>query len=140
MYRPLSEQGHQQAQALARFFADNSISSLLSSPATRCVQTIEPLAQDLGLTVAEHDELWEDAGLQEFMTLINHVAAEPQPGSGGIVICTHGNLIPSAVEQLGDEGVSIHGRGCERASIWVLRTGEQGWAEARYLSPRSGYE
>lgn len=137
-YRPLSEEGHRQAVELAEFFSASSLSAAYSSPATRCSQTIEPSAHAAGLTVVEHDDLWEGAWLDDVMTVIDH-ACQSSVESGGVAICSHGNLIPAVVEQLARQGVPVSGRGCERASIWMLRRDRGAWVQAQYLTPRSAY-
>ena len=137
-YRPLSEQGHRQAADLAEYFSAVSLSAVYSSPATRCSQTVEPSANAAGLAVVEHDDLWEDAWLDNVMTFIDE-ACRSSSESGGIAICSHGNLIPAVVEQLGHRGVPISGRGCERASIWKLQRDRDDWVHAQYLTPRSSY-
>lgn len=136
-YRQLSEDGWRQAAALTDFFAGRPVGAIHSSPATRCVQTVEPLAKALGLPVVEESALWEDVGLDDVFDLIASLTTYSR--SDGIVLCTHGNLIPAVIERLGDRGAAIHGRGCERASIWLIRSVEGHWVEGRYLTPRSGY-
>src|SRR5262249_55413614 len=42
--RPLTTKGWRQAEGLVEAFADRPLASILSSPAVRCVQTVEPLA------------------------------------------------------------------------------------------------
>jgi len=56
---------------------------VVSSPYTRCVQTVEPLAAALGLPVEIDDGLAEGAGL----------AAQALLEADGVVACTHGDVI-----------------------------------------------
>src|SRR3954468_2467979 len=49
--RPLSPRGEGQALAIARALADAGIDTLWTSPSLRCRQTLEPLAQKLGIEV-----------------------------------------------------------------------------------------
>ena len=142
-YRQLSEEGFRQSDELARFFADVQVRATLSSPATRCSQTIQPTAAAAGLDVTEHEALWEETGLTDVVDLIESTCSmtvQSGVNAGGIVVCSHGNVIPAVVERLGHLGTPIYGRGCERASIWRLRRDGDEWAEARYLTPRNGYE
>lgn len=136
-YRPLSPGGFQQAAALVDFFADRTVGAVLSSPATRCVQTVEPLAAMLGIPVVEESALWEDVGLDDVIGLLTSLTAASTPA--GVVLCSHGNLIPAVVEHVAATGADIHGRGCERASIWMIHSVDGRWVEARYFTPRSGY-
>jgi broad specificity phosphatase PhoE len=48
---PLNERGHAQAQALAERLADEPIAAIYASPLQRAIETAEPTAQRLGLTV-----------------------------------------------------------------------------------------
>ena len=48
LHRPLSKKGRRQADAIADLLAEAGIERLLSSPARRCVQTLEPLAAQSG--------------------------------------------------------------------------------------------
>jgi len=137
-YRLLSDDGVQQAEALVDFFTNRGIGEIHSSPASRCVQTVEPLADALELPVVEQNALWEDVGLQDVLGLIDERTSQVGPRSG-IVMCSHGNLIPAVVEHLTAQGAVVHGRGCERASIWMIRSEDGRWVEGRYFTPRSGY-
>ena len=56
---PLTELGHQQALRLADQLADLGIRRIVSSPYTRARQSIEPLAQRLGLAVETDERLVE---------------------------------------------------------------------------------
>lgn len=56
---PLSERGKDQAERLAELLLPLGIERLVSSPFTRCRQTITPFAERVGLEVAVHDELRE---------------------------------------------------------------------------------
>lgn len=140
-YRPLSDDGFRQAVALVEFFADRHVGAVHSSPATRCVQTVEPLADALGLSVVEQPALWEDAALDDVFGLLDTLGAigSDSQANSGIVFCTHGNLIPAVIERLAGGGSTVHGRGCERASVWMIRSDADRWVEARYFTPRSGY-
>ncbi len=57
--RPLTKKGRRQAEAIARLLADRGIERIYTSPFTRCVQTVEPLADLIGAKVVEHDALAE---------------------------------------------------------------------------------
>ncbi len=138
-YRRLSEEGFGQARALVDFFAPRPLVHLMSSPATRCVQTVEPLAAAQGLEVVEDATLWEDGAVADLFGLLEEQRRIPDSDDHRVVLCTHGNLIPAVVEQLAYQGAKTSGRGCERASIWMIRSDGERWVEARYFTPRLGY-
>ena len=58
--RPLTKPGWQQAEALAGVLGGERVAALVSSPYVRCIQTLEPLGEDLDLPVQEHDALAEE--------------------------------------------------------------------------------
>ena len=57
--RPLTKAGRRQARALVDVFAGRPINRIVSSPAVRCVDTVEPLAEARGLAVEVRNELRE---------------------------------------------------------------------------------
>ncbi len=61
--RPLSKKGVKQAGELIDVFKPFNVSAIYSSPYLRCVQTLEPLAQDRGLEIQETPALAEGRGL-----------------------------------------------------------------------------
>lgn len=129
-YRPLTDEGRDHANGLAQSLQSTLVTRVLSSPATRCMQTVEPLAALLGVEVLETENLWEGTPINDVLKLLNLIAAE----GTDTVACSHGDIIPEVIEHLGHQGVEVQGRGCERGSVWIL-TFEQGdWVNARYVN------
>lgn len=62
--RPLTGLGHEQARALVPALG-TGIDAVYSSPAVRCTQTVQPLADALGLPITEVPELLETRGFAE---------------------------------------------------------------------------
>jgi 8-oxo-dGTP diphosphatase len=60
LLRPLDKRGRRQAEELVELLARYELERILSSPAIRCVQTIEPLAQARGVDIELRDELSEE--------------------------------------------------------------------------------
>lgn len=56
---PLTEAGRQQAYFLAEFLQKKEIGSIISSPFLRARQSVQPLAEQLGLSIAEDERLGE---------------------------------------------------------------------------------
>jgi 8-oxo-(d)GTP phosphatase len=132
LYRPLSEKGEARAQALVGLFSGVPISRVLTSTATRCRQTVAPLAADRGLEVEEFEVLWEDAFATETLRFLEaQLTAEP------IVACSHGNIIPEIVDLLARQDVPVVGHGCEKGSVWVLTHEDGEWTEARRIKKRT---
>jgi phosphohistidine phosphatase SixA len=112
--RPLSEKGWRQAQGLAKQLAPAGVGHILTSPYVRCRQTVEPLAQALGLPIRETAELAEGGDFRRALEL-----AEKQEG-GGVVICSHGDVIGDLVESLEDQGLVAGSARFPKGSTWVL--------------------
>lgn len=115
--RPLSDAGHVQAVAIDAWFTGRAVRAVWSSAATRCSQTVAPLARRLGLDIEVRSELTEGARAAVLLELIRAEAIV----DGELVMCSHGDLIPEVLNPLLREGmVVIGGRGCEKGSIWSL--------------------
>jgi len=132
IYRPLSVDGSRRAEELVELFAGVAVDLLVSSPAVRCVQTLEPLGRARALPVTEHPSLWEGSSTWDALAGLGALEGE------AIVACSHGDIIPSVIDQLGGQGVPVSGRGCELGSIWVLHRDRESrvWTGARYIGPK----
>ena len=129
IYRPVSERGVIESEKLCEGLASADISVVLSSPATRCVQTVQGLARQRCLEVIEVENLWEDSLPNDMLTVIEACAAE-----ANIAVCSHGNLIPEVIEILfRTHGVKVTGRGCEKGSVWELHRSDGKWVSANYV-------
>jgi len=128
LYRPLSVDGHTRAEELADLLGGEPIERILASPATRCVQTVEPLANRLELDVIEHPDLWEGSPVSHVRALIDQ-----QRDQRAAALCSHGDVIPEVIDALGQAGTVITGRGCEKGSVWELEHDGVAWVSARHL-------
>jgi 8-oxo-dGTP diphosphatase len=125
--RPLSEIGRDQAGRLATLWHEQPLKRILASPYTRCVQTVEPLAATLGLTVEETDALSE-GGAADTLQLIHDLLGEDA------ALCTHGDVIPEVLQQLESEGVHILSEWkWRKASTWVIHTDDGAYSRATYV-------
>jgi 8-oxo-dGTP diphosphatase len=125
--RPLTAAGRLQADGLARLLAPTT-RSVWSSPYTRCVETVAPLARALGITVQEDDRLAEGADPEWALTEL--IAA---PGS---VLCTHGDVMASIVTSLADARVPmIGGMQWAKAGTWAFDLSGGRITRGRYLPP-----
>jgi 8-oxo-dGTP diphosphatase len=101
--RPLDARGREQALQLVELLRPLEVRRIVSSPFTRCMETVEPLAEALGLSVERDDRLAEAAG----------GAAYALVQENGIVCCTHGDVVSDLL-----------GRGLKKGAAVVLRAGE----------------
>jgi 8-oxo-dGTP diphosphatase len=128
--RPLSKAGRRQARGLVRWFADRPIDRILSSPAVRCVESVQPLAERRGVEVELREELAEGADLSGLLGLLDDLA------SAHAVLCAHGDLIPALVEEAERSGAAIDPAGrSKKGSIWIMERDAGVFVRARYVPP-----
>ena len=130
--RPLSETGRRQAVALADTLVVHRPGRVLSSPAVRCITTVEPLAERLGLKVEADERLMEGASDRDVQSLLREVDSA--------AVCTHGDVIPLLLGQLTAQGMAPQqGLRWAKASTWVVERGPEGvgWGAGRYVAPPS---
>jgi 8-oxo-dGTP diphosphatase len=125
--RPLTDKGRFQAEGLVDLLADARIDTIVSSPAVRCTQSVEPLAGARELVVVEDNALWEAMPLTGIRRLVGEL--------DHAVLCSHGDLIPDLVDQLIDEGMEAVGRDCKKGSTWVLEREGPTFVRGTYLPP-----
>lgn len=89
--RPLDQKGEAQAERLVALLAAFSIDRILSSPALRCVATVEPLAQARDLPIEIREELTEEEQDAAGSELVRSLAASDA------AVCGHGGLERAAL-------------------------------------------
>ncbi len=125
----LSDKGREQVKRMLSFAKrrlDESSPVFLTSPKKRCVETISPVAKELGHEVRVDERLVEHlsgesdkaylARIDEFLDFFKYECPEVT------VICSHGDWIPVAIERLTGAQSSL--RKC-------------GWAEIEYVAGSS---
>jgi 8-oxo-dGTP diphosphatase len=114
--RPLSDLGRRQAALVCEALAVDHIDALFSSPALRCRQTLDPVAQRFGLSIKVLPKLretdgflppsgWSGSLLPSDDPLGGAYAAgraaaamlqiSQQIGEGRVAVCTHGDVLPA---------------------------------------------
>lgn len=129
--RPLSPKGRLQAQSLVGTLGGLSPSLVGSSPALRCVETVAPLAESLGLTVELLSWLSEGSGSRATSSL-RSVKVD-------CLFSTHGDVIEEVLRSLvGTDGLRVpSGLRWEKSSAWVLEKKGDSFLEASYIRPPS---
>lgn len=118
--RPLSPKGWRQSEALADRLERLGVTTLHSSPYVRCVQTLEPLAGRLQRSIAIENRLCEEEPFEPALELLSEVP-------GGAVLCSHGDIIPAAIEALERRGTEIRTPpDWRKGSVWVLTRNKHG--------------
>ena len=85
--RPLDKRGRRQADLLVESLYAYAATRIVSSPARRCVQTVEPLAARLELAIEQRDELSEGRESTAVRALLGELREETA------VVCTYGDVI-----------------------------------------------
>ena len=128
--RPLSERGWRQADGLRDQLEDAGITQLVASPFVRCVQTLLPLGDTLGIVVALDDRLAEGQGALGALALARELRGT------SAVMCSHGDVIPDVLEALMAGGTRLKGElKWQKASTWVLSWDGDHLAKGKYLPP-----
>jgi 8-oxo-dGTP pyrophosphatase MutT (NUDIX family)/phosphohistidine phosphatase SixA len=116
--RPLIQQGRVQAAKLIPLLAAYDVTRLVTSTSARCVETLEPYAEAMGLPLETRKRLSEEEANTESVTTIVDSLVD---GKEGAVLCTHGPVLPDVFEALG-----LEDPGLEKGELLVvhLRNGE----------------
>ncbi|MDQ6641172.1 MAG: NUDIX hydrolase [Actinomycetota bacterium] len=120
--RPLTDQGFAQARAIAPLLAAYGVTRVLSSTSIRCIQTVQPYADEHVLAVSATPVLSEEyAEPRGVCDLLESLMADDEPA----VVCSHRPVLPLLLEPLdvgalalrpGDMLVVHHRKGRVRAT------------------------
>jgi phosphohistidine phosphatase SixA len=129
MTRPLAQDGQTTASVLGNLGLFFEIDRIVSAPATRCIETVAPLAGRESLTLEVSHGL-ADGRTPEAIRLV-----EDTRGTG-TVLCTHENVVDGILTWLADSDrtdleVRLRQR---RGSVWAL-TGDGSRYTAAYYIP-----
>jgi 8-oxo-dGTP diphosphatase len=132
--RPLSGKGRRQVDALTAHLADAPVKRVLSSAAVRCQQTVALAAEARGLDVEVHPALTEGASAAQTTTLLWELAGE----GADVILSSHGDVIPAAIEGLRHDGVDVGDRhGLPKGTLYVIDVDEGGSiSRATFVDPR----
>jgi 8-oxo-dGTP pyrophosphatase MutT (NUDIX family)/phosphohistidine phosphatase SixA len=118
--RPLDEQGRRQAEALRDLLLHYGPRRVVSAPLRRCVDTVRPLADALGVEVEELPALTESAHAQDRTGMAEHLRKLVDPAVP-TVVCSQGGAIPDSLQQLVPPDVLPDGElRAKKASTWAL--------------------
>jgi len=125
--RRLDEKGHRQAAALVEVLGSLPIRTVASSPFPRCVETVAPLAEHLGVDLVLDDRLAEGSDIERALDLLAEVAGRD------VVLCSHGDVIPDLVRHNQHRGMVVEGpAGWAKGSMWTL----EGWRGDHFATAR----
>ena len=102
LLRPLDKRGRRQAAELVELLRPFGLRRVVSSPYTRCLETVEPLVAVLGVPLEQDERLAEGAvpGADELLR------------EDGVLACTHGDVV-----------VDVVGYGLKKGAAVVLQDG-----------------
>jgi 8-oxo-dGTP pyrophosphatase MutT (NUDIX family)/phosphohistidine phosphatase SixA len=123
--RPLDSSGRAQAEGLRHALRWFGPTAIRSAEPVRCVQTVAPLAEDLGLRVGVEPALSEEAYEKDPVAAQERVAAAAAVG-GVTVLVSQGGVIPGLIGTLAERDRVTLGRRAgtkipaRKASTWAL--------------------
>ena len=130
LLRPLSERGLLEAESLAAHLAADPPTRVISAPALRCQQTVEPAAVAAGVAVEVEERLAEGELIARVLELL------PTATNGPLLCCTHADVIESLLRVLELAEPDKSGRiPCKKGSVWVLEGGGYTPTRATYFEP-----
>jgi 8-oxo-dGTP pyrophosphatase MutT (NUDIX family)/phosphohistidine phosphatase SixA len=118
--RPLDKHGRAQAESLVGLLLAFGATDLHAADRTRCHQTIEPLADELGVSIRDEPLLTEESYASNHKRTRQRVL-DIAAKSGTRVICTQGKVIPDLIQWWCDrDGVRPDKSRNRKGSVWVL--------------------
>jgi 8-oxo-(d)GTP phosphatase len=118
--RPLDKHGRAQAESLVGQLLAFGAAELFAADRVRCLQTLEPLAEELGTTIHPEPALTEEA-YSDSHKAARHRLLEIAATSTNPVICTQGKVIPDLIAWWCErDGVRPDKSRNRKGSTWVL--------------------
>jgi 8-oxo-dGTP diphosphatase len=134
--RPLDENGREQAQELVRLLSRFEVQKLVSADYLRCVETLKPLADSIGLQI-EEEPLLSETGFpgheREAIALIRRLGDHDD----AVAACSQRQVIPELVQMLAEaDGVDLPDSiKYRKASVWSLSFEREKLVGAEYFPP-----
>jgi phosphohistidine phosphatase SixA len=130
--RSLTPEGRARAQVLAGLLGDRAEGEIVSSPFTRCVETVEPLAAKRGCPVVISDVLAEGVEIAAILHLLRSLP-------DGSVVCAHGDMLTELAPELEDarerSDTAIQ---FDKGVVWVLSREHRSLSLVDEIGPSSG--
>ena len=114
--RPLDPNGIRQAKRLRTLLTLFGPDRIYAAVPLRCVQTVEPLAEALDLTIEVDAAFSDDTYVRSPATTQTALLSVAKPGTCSVV-CSQGLAIPELVDQLGP---GIRNSDTKKGAFWVL--------------------
>ncbi len=118
--RPLDKRGRAQAESLVGQLLAFGAQELFAADRVRCHQTLEPLAEELGVTITNEAALTEEAYADDRETARRRIVDVAQTAQIP-VICTQGKVIPDLIAWWCErDGVRPDKSRNRKGSTWVM--------------------
>lgn len=101
--RPLTVDGATSAKRLARIMDAYAIRTVVTSPAARCVATIQPFAERAGVVPKLDERLNEGVKGKDIRTAVEPLLAKRRP----VLVCSHRPTLPKVFEAAGLDPVAL---------------------------------
>ena len=118
--RPLDKHGRAQAESLVGLLLSFGAGELFAAARVRCAQTLDPLSEELGVTISNEPELTEEA-YADNRKAARHRILEIAASSVNPVICTQGRVIPDFIAWWCErDGVRPDSSRNRKGGTWVM--------------------
>ncbi len=118
--RPLDAPGQRQALLLRDVALTFAPVAVHSAPLVRCRQTVSPLAEQLGVDIADEDALSDAAFARAGKAAVRRLR-ELARSHASLAVCSQGAAIPGLIQTLADsDGVAVSQVRARKGSVWVL--------------------
>ncbi|WP_245670656.1 NUDIX hydrolase [Nocardia flavorosea] len=119
--RPLETAGYQQALALVPNLLAFGAAEIYSAEPLRCVQTVTPLAEDLGVEVAVDPLLGDIGYAADTEKAREHIRSLALSARAVPVLCSQGDTVPDLVRWWAErDGMRLSPARTRKGSVWVL--------------------
>ncbi|MGK8512061.1 NUDIX hydrolase [Nocardia asiatica] len=131
--RPLDRDGEVQARALVPNLLAFGASEVYSADPLRCVQTVAPLADKLGVEIGM-EPLFSESGYAEHPGEAGERLRALVSDSAIRVVCSQGKVIPDLLKRLAErDGLALPSARNRKGSVWVLSFAGQRLVAADHL-------
>ena len=134
--RPLDELGWAQAEELVRLLARFEVGRIVSADYVRCIQTVQPLSEAIGIRIEEERAFAED----DYPGNEDHAIALIRDYARSLIttaVCSQGDVIPDLLERLAskDHIALPASSNAKKGSVWALFFDGDRLFSAEYFPP-----
>jgi 8-oxo-dGTP pyrophosphatase MutT (NUDIX family) len=134
--RPLDETGWEQAHELVRVISRFDVEELVSADYLRCVQTLEPLGESVGLPIRE-EPLLSQSGFPGHERRAARLVRRLTQKARASAVCSQREVIPDLIERLAaEDGLQLpEPFQAKKGSVWALSFDGERLCDVHYLAP-----